>query len=50
LDVPVLVLLERPTPLADVRNYDWLVRQRGWTLEEYQDWYVQTVSAAIFTS
>jgi len=34
----------------DVRNYDWLVRQRRWTLDEYQDWYVRTVSAAIFTS
>jgi AcrR family transcriptional regulator len=34
----------------DVRNYDWLVRQRGWTLEEYQDWYVRTVSAAILTT
>jgi TetR/AcrR family transcriptional regulator of autoinduction and epiphytic fitness len=33
----------------DVRNFDWLVRQRGWTPEEYQDWYVRTVSAAILT-
>jgi TetR/AcrR family transcriptional regulator, regulator of autoinduction and epiphytic fitness len=31
----------------DVRNYDWLVRQRGWTLEQYQDWYVRTVSGAV---
>jgi TetR/AcrR family transcriptional regulator, regulator of autoinduction and epiphytic fitness len=31
----------------DVRNYDWLVRQRGWTSEQYQDWYVATVAAAI---
>lgn len=31
----------------DVRNYDWLVRQRGWSAEQYQDWYVDTVSAAI---
>ena len=22
----------------DVRNYDWLVRQRGWSLEQYQEW------------
>ncbi len=29
----------------DVRNYDWLVRQRGWTLEQYQDWYVRTSPA-----
>ncbi|MFD6661158.1 TetR/AcrR family transcriptional regulator [Micromonospora chalcea] len=30
----------------DVRNFDWLVRQRGWPLEEYQRWYVDTVSGA----
>jgi TetR/AcrR family transcriptional regulator, regulator of autoinduction and epiphytic fitness len=32
----------------DVRNYDWLVRQRGWSVERYQDWYVRTVEAALF--
>ncbi|WP_336217005.1 TetR/AcrR family transcriptional regulator [Nonomuraea sp. LPB2021202275-12-8] len=31
----------------DVRNYDWLVRQRGWPPERYQRWYVDTVAAAI---
>lgn len=31
----------------DVRNYDWLVRQRGWSPERYQRWYVDTVAAAI---
>jgi TetR/AcrR family transcriptional regulator, regulator of autoinduction and epiphytic fitness len=31
----------------DVRNYDWLVRQRGWSAEQYQRWYVDTVAAAI---
>jgi TetR/AcrR family transcriptional regulator of autoinduction and epiphytic fitness len=31
----------------DVRNYDWLVRQRGWTTEQYQRWYVDTVAAAL---
>jgi AcrR family transcriptional regulator len=31
----------------DVRNYDWLVRQRDWSLEQYQRWYVDTVAAAI---
>jgi TetR/AcrR family transcriptional regulator, regulator of autoinduction and epiphytic fitness len=31
----------------DVRNYDWLVRQRGWSVEDYQQWYVETVGAAI---
>jgi len=34
----------------DVRNYDWLVRQRGWTLEQYQDWYVRTASGALLRS
>jgi TetR/AcrR family transcriptional regulator, regulator of autoinduction and epiphytic fitness len=31
----------------DVRNYDWLVRKRGWSPEQYQRWYVDTVAAAI---
>lgn len=31
----------------DVRNYDWLVRQRGWTVERFRRWYVDTVAAAI---
>jgi TetR/AcrR family transcriptional regulator, regulator of autoinduction and epiphytic fitness len=31
----------------DVRNYDWLVRQRGWTPEQFQRWYVDTVAGAI---
>jgi AcrR family transcriptional regulator len=34
----------------DVRNYDWLVRQRGWTLDQYQDWYVRTMSGALLRS
>jgi TetR/AcrR family transcriptional regulator, regulator of autoinduction and epiphytic fitness len=33
----------------DVRNYDWLVRQRGWTQEQFQRWYVDTVAAAILS-
>src|SRR5690242_4105022 len=33
----------------DVRNYDWLVRQRGWPPERFQRWYVDTVAAALFT-
>jgi AcrR family transcriptional regulator len=33
----------------DVRNYDWLVRRRGWTPEQFQRWYVDTVAAAILT-
>jgi TetR/AcrR family transcriptional regulator of autoinduction and epiphytic fitness len=31
----------------DVRNYDWLVRERGWPVERFQRWYVDTVAAAI---
>ncbi|WP_250002875.1 TetR/AcrR family transcriptional regulator [Actinoplanes sp. M2I2] len=31
----------------DVRNYDWLVRQRGWPAERFHRWYVDTVSAAL---
>jgi TetR/AcrR family transcriptional regulator, regulator of autoinduction and epiphytic fitness len=31
----------------DVRNYDWLVRERGWPAEKFQRWYVDTVAAAI---
>ena len=34
----------------DVRNFDWLVRQRGWATEQYQRWYVDTVSGAIIAS
>ena len=33
----------------DVRNYDWLVRQRGWSPEHFQRWYVDTVAAALLT-
>ncbi len=31
----------------DVRNYDYLVREQGWSAEEFQGWYVDTVAAAI---
>ena len=31
----------------DVRNYDYLVRERGWSPERFQRWYVDTVAAAI---
>lgn len=34
----------------DVRNYDWLVRQRGWSPERFQRWYVDTVAAVLFTA
>jgi TetR/AcrR family transcriptional regulator of autoinduction and epiphytic fitness len=33
----------------DVRNYDRLVRERGWTNQEFQNWYVDTVAGAILT-
>lgn len=33
----------------DFRNYDWLVRRRGWTSGQYQRWYVDTVAAAILS-
>ncbi|WP_433305816.1 TetR/AcrR family transcriptional regulator [Actinoplanes sp. CA-030573] len=31
----------------DVRNYDWLVRQRGWSPERFRRWYADTVAAAL---
>lgn len=31
----------------DVRNYDWLVRERGWPADRYRRWYVDTVTAAL---
>ncbi|WP_240670332.1 TetR/AcrR family transcriptional regulator [Actinoplanes solisilvae] len=31
----------------DVRNFDYLVRDRGWSLEHFHRWYVDTVSAAL---
>jgi TetR/AcrR family transcriptional regulator of autoinduction and epiphytic fitness len=34
----------------DVRNYDWLVRQRGWPPERFRRWYVDTVAAALLTA
>ena len=34
----------------DVRNYDWLVRQRGWSPERFERWYVDTVAAALLTT
>lgn len=34
----------------DVLNYDWLVRQRHWPVERYEQWYVDTVAAAILTA
>jgi TetR/AcrR family transcriptional regulator of autoinduction and epiphytic fitness len=34
----------------DVRNYDWLVRERDWSPERFRGWYVDTVAAAILDS
>jgi TetR/AcrR family transcriptional regulator, regulator of autoinduction and epiphytic fitness len=31
----------------DVRNYDWLVRQRRWSPGQYQRWYADTVAGAL---
>ncbi|MGJ6965769.1 TetR/AcrR family transcriptional regulator [Streptosporangium sp. G11] len=33
----------------DFRNYDWLVRQRGWPAERFERWYIDTVAAAVLT-
>ena len=30
-----------------VRNYDWLVRQRGFSIDDYVQWYVGSVAGAI---
>ena len=46
-DLPV----ERVTDILwlamDVRNYDYLVRERGWSVQEFERWYVDTVAAAL---
>ncbi|WP_250033547.1 TetR/AcrR family transcriptional regulator [Paractinoplanes maris] len=31
----------------DVRNFDYLVRERGWPVERFHHWYVDTVAAAL---
>jgi TetR/AcrR family transcriptional regulator, regulator of autoinduction and epiphytic fitness len=31
----------------DVRNFDFLVRERGWTEKQFHRWYVDTVAAAL---
>ncbi|AEV84227.1 HTH-type transcriptional regulator mtrR [Actinoplanes sp. SE50] len=31
----------------DVHNYDWLVRRRGWPVEDFRRWYVDTVAGAL---
>lgn len=31
----------------DVRNYDWLVRERGWPVERFERWFVDGVAAVL---
>ncbi|WP_433824373.1 TetR/AcrR family transcriptional regulator [Actinoplanes sp. CA-015351] len=31
----------------DVRNYDWLVRRRGWPAEQFQRWFIDGVTAQL---
>jgi len=31
----------------DVRAYNWLVRQRGWSVAQYEDWYVRSVAGTV---
>ena len=31
----------------DIRNYDWLVRQRGWSAEQFEEWFVASVAAVL---
>ena len=31
----------------DIRNYDWLVGQRGWSTDEFERWFVASVAAVL---
>ena len=31
----------------DIRNYDWLVGQRGWPAAQFEQWFVASVAAAL---
>jgi TetR/AcrR family transcriptional regulator of autoinduction and epiphytic fitness len=31
----------------DIRNYDWLVRERGWPVERFERWFVDGVAAVL---
>jgi TetR/AcrR family transcriptional regulator of autoinduction and epiphytic fitness len=33
----------------DIRNYDWLVRRRGWPVERFERWFVDSVAALLTT-
>ncbi|WP_323373818.1 TetR/AcrR family transcriptional regulator [Plantactinospora alkalitolerans] len=47
----VLVSQERAADVLwlaqDVRNYDWLVRERGWPVERFERWFVDSVAAVL---
>ncbi|WP_433603074.1 TetR/AcrR family transcriptional regulator [Nocardia sp. CA-135953] len=34
----------------DVRNFDWLVRRRGWSPQQFRTWYVDSVAASILVT
>ncbi len=31
----------------DIRNYDWLVSRRGWSAEQFERWFVDSVTAVL---
>lgn len=47
----VLVSQERAADVLwlaqDIRNYDWLVRERGWPVERFEQWFVDGVAAVL---
>jgi TetR/AcrR family transcriptional regulator of autoinduction and epiphytic fitness len=49
----VLVTQERTADVLwlaqDIRNYDWLVRERGWPVERFERWFVDSVTAVLST-
>lgn len=46
-DRPIEAVIDVLWLAMDARNYDWLVRERKWSPEDFRRWYVDTVSAAI---
>jgi TetR/AcrR family transcriptional regulator of autoinduction and epiphytic fitness len=49
----VLISQERAAEVLwlaqDIRNYDWLVRERGWPVERFEKWFVDSVAAVLST-
>jgi TetR/AcrR family transcriptional regulator of autoinduction and epiphytic fitness len=49
----VLISQERAAEVLwlaqDIRNYDWLVRERGWPVERFEKWFVDGVAAVLGT-